>query len=445
MPEDTSSAGASWANTPMSRRQLLRRSALLALAFPTAGSLLEACGGNSASSAKPAATGAGPTTSGGPATSTVPTTTKVNALTIASPDSPVKWPIASGNAPIADGLSPETNATLSLYNYADYIDPAALKSFEKKYNCKVQVSTFNDQDEALAKLRSGQVAFDVYFPSYDRIGRMVKGGLVRPLNHTYIPNITNVWPSFQNPWYDREWQYSVPYTIYTTGIGWRSDRVEDVSLRSNPYDVFWDPKYRGKLSVLDDYREVPTMVLLRNGITDINTGDPARLKLVSDQLAQMSQATKPKVTITDYTDLPAGNLDLVQAWSGDMILATSNLPKGTKNDILRYWFPPDGHGPLNNDLMMIMRSGKNPVLAHLFLNHMLDNDVSLGNFQAIGYQTPHNSLNPDKLVADGVVPANLKSAILKQEYFQQSYRTLELTPAVDAKWHAVWQQFKAGA
>ena len=81
-----------------------------------------------------------------------------------------------------------------------------------------------------------------------------------------------------NPFYDQQWRYTVPYTIYTTGIGWRADKVtEDISLRANPYDVFWDPIYNSTIAVLDDYREAITMVILRNGITDILTGDPKKL------------------------------------------------------------------------------------------------------------------------------------------------------------------------
>ena len=98
------------------------------------------------------------------------------------------------------------------------------------------------------------------------------GELVRPLNHCYIPNIKNVWPSFTNPWYDQGWRYSVPYTIYTTGIGWRTDQVPaDIGALKNPYDVLWDPAYKGKIAVIDDWHTAMAMVLLRNGITDVNT------------------------------------------------------------------------------------------------------------------------------------------------------------------------------
>ena len=34
-----------------------------------------------------------------------------------------------------------------------------------------------------------------------------------------------MWPSLHSPWYDVGSRYTVPYTIYTTGIGWRADKL----------------------------------------------------------------------------------------------------------------------------------------------------------------------------------------------------------------------------
>ena len=62
------------------------------------------------------------------------------------------------------------------------------------------------------------------------LGQLIESKLVQPLNHSYIPNITQAWPDFTNPFYDQGWQYTVPYTIYTTGIAWRKDLVDE-----NPY------------------------------------------------------------------------------------------------------------------------------------------------------------------------------------------------------------------
>ena len=267
------------------------------------------------------------------------------------------------------------------------------------YGVQVQISTFNDTDEAITKIRSGNVNYDLYYPSYDQISRLVSGGLISPLNHSYIPNISNVWPSFTNPWYDQEWRYTVPYTIYTTGIGWRNDQVPaDIAALQNPYDALWDPAYKGKTAILDDWHTAMAMVLLRQGITDVNTSSAADLKMVGEQLNAMVAATSPKVTVTAYNDLPAGQLGIAQMLSGDIINAQAYLPAGTSTDILRYWFPQDGKGLVDNDLMVILRGGKNPVLAHLFINHMLDPEVAMQNFSAIGYQPPQNSITAESLV-----------------------------------------------
>ena len=153
--------------------------------------------------------------------------------------------------------------------------------------------------------------------------------------------------------------------------------------------------------------------------------------------------------VVDHRDLAAVRLvpervvRVVQA--RDVVNAQYYLPKGTSVDILRYWFPEDGKGLVDNDLMMILSGGNNPVLAHLFLDHMLDEKNALKNFGYIGYQPPQNAIDTDSLVADGYLPENLATAAVKQEWFDVAYRLLEMPVDVDAEWHRVWQQFKAGA
>src|SRR5689334_19227103 len=83
----------------LSRRSFLRNSALTAAAAPSLGAFLASC-----SSAGGALPGSSPTAT----------------LKIASPKTPVKWPIYADNQPVADNATPEMNATLRLYNYADY-------------------------------------------------------------------------------------------------------------------------------------------------------------------------------------------------------------------------------------------------------------------------------------------------------------------------------------
>jgi spermidine/putrescine transport system substrate-binding protein len=435
------------APSPQPRRSLSRRRLLQTSALAVPGAFaLGACAREQALSGPSGAT----SSAAGSASGAASASPSATGIPIASPQNPVKWPINPGNEPIASGLEPEANATLRFYNYPDYLDKGVIKDFEKEYaeyNVKVEYSTFNDYPEALSKIRSGSVPFDITMLYSNYMGRMVYSDLIRPLNHDYLPNMAaNIWEEFQNPFYDLEWQYTVPYVLYTTGIGWRSDLIpEDIGARPNPYNVFWDTKYAGEVAVLDDEREVIAMTILRDGGTDVNTADPAVLGAARDAMLEMLSLSQPRVTITGYTDIPEGVMSLSQCWSGDMLTAVNYLPEGVDPSVLRYWCPQDGRGVIGNSFMAILKGGENPVLAHHFLNYILDTGVSLKNMSWIGYQPPLKALTPATMVADGYIPDNLKEAVVLPEWFQVGYPVLELPPEVEAEYQAIWQQFKAGA
>ncbi len=159
-----------------------------------------------------------------------------------------------------------------------YINQQVVDNFEKKYNCKVQITTFNTMTEALSKLQTGQIPFDVFFPTVDVLGQLVEAKLVQPLNHSYVPNISQAWSEFTNPFYDQGWQYTVPYTIYTTGIAWRNDHVSGSPTdMANPWAFPWQSQYKGRVAVLDDYREGLSLGLMKNGVFDLNTTSTAQI------------------------------------------------------------------------------------------------------------------------------------------------------------------------
>ena len=249
-----------------------------------------------------------------------------------------------------------------------------VNSFAKRYNCKVQVSTFNTMDEALAKIHSGQVNFDVFMGvTIDVLGPLIAQKFIQPLNHSYIPNITQAWPDFQNPFYDGKWQYTVPYTIYTTGMSWRKDHVpENPYQMANPWAMPWQSKYKGKVAILDDYREGISLGLMKNGIFNLNTTSPSQIQASGQALQNLAALTNVQINNNDYTQIPSGQVWIHHAWSGDIAAALSYMPKGVPVEVVGYWFPPDGKGPVGNDLNTVLRTATNPVLAHLFLNYLLD-------------------------------------------------------------------------
>ena len=354
--------------------------------------------------------------------------------------------LTASNPAIASGLEPE-NGPLRIYNWNGYLWPRIMKDFGKEYGVKVELSTFSTMDEAITKLSTGAVSYDVFFPTPDRISRLVLGKVLQPLNHSYLPNLQKtVWPALRDPFYDQKSRYTVPYTIYTTGIGYRVDHVRKTpSDFSNPYEIYWDAANKGKTYLLDDSREAIVHMLLKNGITNVNTEDPKDIDLAKKELKSLIDAVNIKLSTDDYTNLPEDKAWVHQMWSGSAVSAQWYLPEGTTAKALGYWFPRDGRGPIGNDMIAVPKSAKHPVLAHHFLNYLLDAKHGYDNFvNYVGYQPPFVSIDPDRLVADGVVPKNLRTAVVRESDFKSGYFELELTPSGEKLWQNAWAEFKAG-
>ena len=369
-------------------------------------------------------------------------------IPLARPDHPVTLPLFED--PIKSGLKPETGGTFKVFNYADYIDKALLNAFAKKYDVNVELTTFEGMDEALTKLAYKSVQMDVTQITSDRIAQAVAGKLVKPINHNYIPNLAqNIWPSLQSPFYDVGSLYTVPYTLYTTGIGWRSDKIdEDIHKLDNPWSIFWNAqKYKGYVTVLDHSRETPAMAMLYRGQHDINTEDPKVINAAVADLLALIPICNPKINNGGYQTLPAGNSWLIHAWSGELLSAVfAFLPKGTNPSILQYWAAPKGKGPIQNDMWAVCSSTTKPVLAHLWLNFLLDEQNAYNNFvNFTGYQPPQNSITADSLIAKNLIPPNLRTAIISQDDFgPTSLQECQLTNHGLKLWLDAYARFNAG-
>jgi spermidine/putrescine transport system substrate-binding protein len=429
----------------MTRRDILKRSAAAgALALPGA-AILEAC-------TKPGTTSGGAHANGPgvgkywPSGSPYP---------LARQDSPVRW--KQWREPIKSGLAPEKGATLQIYNWADYIFPKVVKEFCAAHNCNYQITTFNNMDEALAKMRTGQLQFDIFFPTPDILGKLVTGKLLQPLNHSYVPHlVSDTWETYQNPFYDQGWRYTVPYTIYTTGIGYNRNLIPDDQIRgmSNPYEIFWDTKFKGKVGIYDDYREAISMALLKNGVTDLNTGNSKYINQAQKTLVSLINAVNVRADINgSYIGIPKGNFDIHQAWSGDMVASWFYTPKQNMKawQAMGYWFPSDRKGAIFNDLITIPASAKSPVLAHRFLDWMMTFKNAMLNFSWNGYQPPQRKANPSELTTtkssytgEPYVFPWLSDAVVHESDFHTGYFQEELTPSVDQLWHNAWQAFNSG-
>jgi spermidine/putrescine transport system substrate-binding protein len=390
-------------NGGLSRRDFLLRSAGAATILSGAGGVLAACASETTAEAPTGTSGEllGP---GG--------------LPLARPDKRVTMPLWED--PIASGLEPETGGTFTIFNYPDYLYPKVMKDFGKKYGVDVQLTKFDNISSGIQRLASGAVTPDVMEMTPDNLTRAVAGKLIKPLNLDYIPNLQkNVWTDLHSPFYDVDAHYTVPYTIYATGIFWRNDKVsEDIASMPQPWDIFWQSEaYKGKVALLSEERETIGTALLRKGIVDINTEDPAQINQAVADLKELYDICNVKVNDVQYQAVPEGRSWLNQAWSGDPIAAyIYYLPKDTPATALSFWMADKGKVPVQNDCWSICATTKKPVLAHLWLNYIIDNGVAFENFRDFnGYQPPINELDPSTLVEQQIVPENLENAVLTND------------------------------
>lgn len=410
------------------RRDFLQRAAVLGIAIPAMPSILAACAERGGSEGV--------------------------ALAVGTPSNPVQQPLFDDNTAIESGLQPEAGP-LKLYNWEDYINPEIIPLAEEALGVEIEETTFLNEEEALSKLSSGEVSYDVWFPTSQRVPVAVAGSLIQPINHDYLPNLdANVWPQLADPYYDQGSRYTAPYVLYSTGIGWRTDMVDsaDIEGQTNPWDVFWNPKYTGVMGLLDSFTDTIAMALFRNGVADPSQATEAELEAAGDSLVELVDLMNVRYTIDGaYAGIPEGRFALHHAWSGDLVNSQYYWPEDGDFTVTRYLWPAssDGSsagGPISNDTMAIPINAERPVLAHQFIDFMLDADNALTNFEWVGYQPPQNSVTPDFLIENEYAAEFLRPALVNPGDFELDSAWVQgpLDAQTEALWSDQWTRATSG-
>ena len=78
--------------------------------------------------------------------------------------------------------------------------------------------------------------------------------------------------------------------------------------------------------------------------------------------------------------------------------------------MLSYWYQKAG-GPVFNDCICVGAQAAKPVIAHRFLNDLLDLPVVLNNISWNGYMQPLTGVTPQVLVKEEILPPSLTSTL----------------------------------
>jgi len=338
---------------------------------------------------------------------------------------------ASGPAPTTEPTPvPSPESELFVYNWADYIAEDTIPKFEEKYGIKVSYSFFDSFETMTAKISSGNSGYDVTFPTSTYIkGYLARNpALIQPLDLSLIPNVVNLGAEWQDPGYDPGNQHSMPYMWWTTGVAYDTGRVKE---ELSSWKALWDPKWSGKMAMLDDVRETFAAALIQLKYS-ANTTSDAEL----DEALALLRRQKPLLrtyTTDDIGVLSSGDVWVMHAWGADVYQVQEERPSVT------YYIPEEG-GIRGSDTMVLLANAPHPVAAHLFMDFMLDAEISAANTNYIGYMGPNEAakayIDP-AIVEDPTVNPD-KSLVEKLQ------EILDLGPD-EAKYTDRWNKLKSGA
>jgi spermidine/putrescine transport system substrate-binding protein len=257
---------------------------------------------------------------------------------------------------------------LNIFSWADYLAPDTVPNFEKRFGIEVIYDTFASNETLLARMEAGSVDYDIIVPTNYVVGKMMKAGLLQRIDHSRIPNYKYMFERFHSVSYDPGNQFAIPYTFGTTGIAYNKDAFAAAGASAPAdWDAFWDPRFGGRMTLLEDPRETIGFAIKRRGHS-YNTVDPSLIKQACGDLQQQKKYVMCYSSDQVIVYLSSGDAQLSLAYSGDAHIAARS------NDSVGYVIPASG-ASMWFDNMCIPASAPHVEAAHQWINYILEPEV----------------------------------------------------------------------
>jgi spermidine/putrescine transport system substrate-binding protein len=275
--------------------------------------------------------------------------------------------------------------TLNLYTWGEYDDPKVLKAFAKtEGGATVKLGSYDSNEELIAKLSAakGTSGYDIVVPTLSFVPQMAELKLLEELDHSKLPNLKNVNPTYLDTDQDKGNKYSVPKALGVSGYVYDTTVI---TREMTSWKDFFDAAQKeaaGKTSLLADPNEILWAYFYSIG-EDINTNDSATLDKAKDflvkSIAPNVQAFESYVSNT----VAQNGRVLAHSWNGD---ARQGILGNDDRDRYKWVKPTEGASQFL-DNWAIPVGAKNIDAAHTFIDYVLDPAVSLKELVYIGYDT----------------------------------------------------------
>lgn len=334
------------------------------------------------------------------------------------------------------GSCSKKTPTLNLLVWEGYADPSFVHQFEEQNHCKVSASYMGSSDELTTKLRGGSAGiYDVISPSSDVATAIATAGLAAPLDLSRLPAYSQLSPQLTSLPLVR-----VQGQVFGVPFMWGPDpMIYDITVFPQPpesWNLLWDPKYRGKISVWDDL----STVYMAAQILGYDKPDPSQLYNLSDE--QLDAVKKKLLELKpNIRKMWSTGGELTNLFQNHEVIAAMGWPLMT-NQLRKINFPVGETIPKENttgwiDHLMITSGSENKDLAYKFLQYMIEAETQKKVTDVTGY-TPANPQAAQFMSPDQVKSLHLDDVdnYQKRIYFWQNVPRR-------AKYNEIWNEVKA--
>ena len=329
---------------------------------------------------------------------------------------------------------PAASGPVTLFQWQDYMDPPFLADYQKATGEKPAITIFADEDEAFSKMRAGFKP-DVMGPCYYEFPRWKEAGLLQPIDTSKLKNWNKIAPSLRNlpgisagggkVWF-------VPHYWGNTSLTIRTDLAPEYA-KSQSWDILFDPKYKGRVSVMDGVDDTVPFIAQMIGVNayDMSEADWARVQAKLRELVGHLRFVSSDDTALAQ-GLASGELVAAMSWR-----TTFAALKREKKPVA-YLTP--AHGIFTYVCGLVMhKDASDPAKALALIDSSLSDEAAVYTIEHIGDE-PANvgamAKVPDSVFQNLGIQRDLE-AFLKSGIFQR--RLKEKDKIVNA-----WTEIKAG-